>query len=74
MTNSMGDFPWNLLKIETLRLSCRDLGFKALRRDVMIQFLTTVEQDGREYSSSGTTAQLIIEFLKNKNKKKSKKP
>jgi len=46
----MGDFPWDHLKAETLRLNCRDLGFKGLRRDSMIQFLATVEQDGREYS------------------------
>lgn len=49
----MGGFPWDILKAETLRILCRDLGFsQAIRKDIMISFLTTVEESGRAFNNT----------------------
>lgn len=42
-------FPWDLLKAESLRALCRDLGGLQGRRDEMITFLKAVEEQGRVY-------------------------
>jgi hypothetical protein len=42
-------FPWELLKAESLRTVCRDLGGLPGRRDEMITFLKNVEEQGRVY-------------------------
>lgn len=40
-------FPWELLKAESLRTVCRDVGHIGRTREAMIDFLETVETLGR---------------------------
>ncbi|XP_006456499.1 hypothetical protein AGABI2DRAFT_195600 [Agaricus bisporus var. bisporus H97] len=43
----MGDFPWEIIKAETLRFIARDLGIKRnLKRDETIAFLRSVQKRG----------------------------
>ncbi|KAF5375916.1 hypothetical protein D9615_008214 [Tricholomella constricta] len=51
---NMVEFPWDSLKAGTLRTLCRDLGFPKIMatKDVMIRFLTKVEQQGPEKALS----------------------
>ncbi|KAF9466809.1 hypothetical protein BDZ94DRAFT_140133 [Collybia nuda] len=46
--NNMGSatFPWDQLKAESLRSVCRDVGIQGRTRDVMINFLKSVEMHG----------------------------
>lgn len=39
-------FPWDQVKAESLRILCRDLGGPAGRRDEMVTFLQTTEEQG----------------------------
>lgn len=40
-------FPWEILKAESLRTVCRDVGHIGRTRDAMVDFLKTVETLGR---------------------------
>jgi hypothetical protein len=58
----MGDFPWEVIKAETLRLIARDLGIKrSLKRDETIAFLRSVQKRGCMLPSLISTSIILTE-------------